>query len=94
MPAPLGYASLTPRPPPIPRDGRSHVMIVLSGMPLGADDTDAPNNDVDDDEDESLQEPRRFLLAMTSGRIVRKLRAWRTSYYALKGSRKERKGSK
>ena len=38
-----------------------------------------------------MQEIRRFLQAMTSGRTVRKLRAWRTGYYALKGSRKEGK---
>ena len=57
--------------------------------PLGEEDTDAPDNDVEDDEDEPLQEFRRCLPAMASGKTVKKLRAWRTTYYALKDSRKQ-----
>ena len=43
---------------------RSRVMILLSKGPLGAEDTDALDDDVDDDEDEPLQEFRRCLQAM------------------------------
>eukprot|EP00904_Undaria_pinnatifida_P005813 jgi/Undpi1/2361/HiC_scaffold_13.g05744.m1 len=69
-------------------------MVLLSEAPVGAEDTDAPDDDVDDDEDEPVQEFWRCLQAMAIGETVRKLRAWRTAYYALKGSRKEgnRKG--
>ena len=73
---------------------RSRVMVLLSEAPVGAEDTDAPDDDVDDDEDEPVQEFWCCLQAMAIGETVRKLRAWRTAYYALKGSRKEgnRKG--
>ena len=64
-------------------------MVLLSEAPLGAEDTDALDVDVDDEEDEPLQEFRRCLESMTSGHTVRKLRAWRTAYCALKCSRKE-----
>ena len=68
---------------------RSRVVVLLSEAPLGAEDTDAPDNDVDDDEDEPLQKFRRCLQAMASGKTVQKLRAWRTTNYALKDSRKQ-----
>ena len=68
---------------------RSRVMILLSEAPLSAEDTDAPDDDVDD-EDEPLKEFQGCLQAMGSGKIVRKLKAWRTAYCALQGSRTER----
>ena len=61
------------------RVARSRVMVLLSEAPLGAEDTDAPDDDVDDDEDEPLQEVRRCLQFMASGKTVRKLRARRTA---------------
>ena len=64
-------------------------MVFLCEAPLGAEDTDAPDDDVDDDDDAPPQEFRRRLQAMESGKTLRKLKAWRTAYFALAGSRKE-----
>ena len=58
---------------------RSCVMVLLSEAPLGAEYTDDPDDDVDNDEDEPLQEFRRCLQAMANGKTVRKLSAWRTA---------------
>ena len=66
-------------------------MAFLPEALLGAVNTDAPDDDVDDDNDAPVQEFRRCLQAMTSGKTVPKLRTWRTAYYAHKRSRKERK---
>ena len=69
-------------------------MVLPSEARLGVQDTDAPNDEVDDYDDAPMQKFRRRLQAMTSGKTVRNLWAWRTSYFALKGSRQEenRKG--
>ena len=58
---------------------RSRVVVLLSEAPLGEEGTDAPDNDVDDDEDEPLQEFRRCLQAIACRKTVQKLRAWRTT---------------
>ena len=68
----------------LPRDGRPRVMVLLLEAPLGAEDTNAP----DDDKDQPLQEFQRCLQAMANGTTVREVRTWRTAYYAPKASRK------
>ena len=48
-------------------------MVHLSEAPLGPEISDAPDDDVDDDEDELSQELRCCLQAMASRKPVRKL---------------------
>ena len=67
-------------------------MVLMSEAPLDVEDIDAPDDDVNDNDDAPLQEFRRCLQAMASGKNIRKLRAWRTDCFALKGSRKEGNG--
>ena len=62
---------------------RSRAMVHLSEAPPGHEDSDAPDNDVDDDEDELSQEFRRCLQDMASRKPVRKPRACRTADRAL-----------
>ena len=71
---------ISDNPPPPSLDGRSRVMVLLSEALLGAEDTDALDDDVDDD-DALLQEFRRCVQATASGKTVQKLRAWWTAYY-------------
>ena len=84
IPAPLGHASLTPS---LSRDGRLCVVVLLSEAALGVDNIDAPDDDVDDNDDEPLQE--FCLQIMASGKTIRKRRAWLRAYFAPKGSRME-----
>ena len=60
-------------PPSAPRDGRLRVMVLLSEVPIVAEDTDAPHDDVDDD-DAPMQGFRLCLQAIESGNTARKLR--------------------
>ena len=74
---------------------RLHVVALLSEASPSAEDTDAAFDDAGDDEDEPLQEFRRCLQAMASGKSRGSLGlGGRLITYALQGGRKEgsRKG--